>query len=53
MCDNCGCSVTDANRHLLDGDGSHTIEVLENLDIDIARKQMKKYDHFKEHGLEL
>lgn len=29
------------------------IEVLENLDIDIARKQLKKYDHFKELGLEL
>ena len=31
MCDNCGCNVTDANRHLLDGDGAQTIEVLENL----------------------
>jgi hydrogenase nickel incorporation protein HypB len=31
MCDNCGCSVTDANRHLLEDEGAHTIEVLENL----------------------
>mgnify|MGYP000876397307 CR=1 FL=1 len=29
------------------------IEVLENLDIVIARKQLKKYNHFKELGLEL
>lgn len=29
------------------------IEVLENLNIDIARKQVKKYDHFKELGMEL
>lgn len=29
------------------------IEVLENLDIDVARKQLKKYDHFKELGMEL
>ncbi|MGE0078456.1 MAG: Na/Pi symporter [Bacteroidales bacterium] len=29
------------------------IEILESLDIDIARRQMKKYDHFKELGIEL
>lgn len=51
MCDNCGCNVTDANRHLLEGDGHHTIEVLENLlhENDIQADHNRA--HFEEHGV--
>lgn len=51
MCDNCGCNVTDANRHLLEEDGSHTIEVLENLlhENDIQADHNRA--HFEEHGV--
>lgn len=51
MCDNCGCSVTDANRHLLEGEGSHTIEVLENLlhENDIQADHNRA--HFDEYGV--
>ena len=51
MCDNCGCNVTDANRHLLEGDGSHTIEVLENLlhENDIQAEHNRA--HFDEYGV--
>jgi len=51
MCDNCGCSVTDANRHLLDGDGSHTIEVLENLLHENDRQADHNRAHFDEYGV--
>ena len=51
MCDNCGCSVTDANRHLLENDGGHTIEVLENLlhENDIQADHNRA--HFDEYGV--
>ena len=51
MCDNCGCNVTDANRHLLEGDEHHTIEVLENLlhENDIQADHNRA--HFEEHGV--
>lgn len=51
MCDNCGCNVTDANRHLLEGDEHHTIEVLENLlhENDIQANHNRA--HFEEHGV--
>jgi hydrogenase nickel incorporation protein HypB len=51
MCDNCGCNVTDANRHLLEGEGSHTIEVLENLlhENDIQADHNRA--HFEEYGV--
>lgn len=51
MCDNCGCSVTDANRHLLEGDGSHTIEVLENLLHENDRQADHNREHFDEYGV--
>ena len=51
MCDNCGCSVTDANRHLLDGDGSHTIEVLENLLHENDAQADHNRAHFDEYGV--
>jgi hydrogenase nickel incorporation protein HypB len=51
MCDNCGCNVTDANRHLLEDDETHTIEVLENLlhENDIQADHNRA--HFEEHGV--
>jgi len=51
MCDNCGCNVTDANRHLLESDEHHTIEVLENLlhENDIQADHNRA--HFEEHGV--
>ena len=51
MCDNCGCNITDANRHLLDGDGTQTIEVLENLlhENDIQAEHNRA--HFDEYGV--
>jgi hydrogenase nickel incorporation protein HypB len=51
MCDNCGCTVTDANRHLLEGDERQTIEVLENLlhENDIQADHNRA--HFDEHGV--
>ena len=51
MCDNCGCNVTDANRHLLEGDEFHTIEVLENLlhENDIQADHNRA--HFEDHGV--
>jgi hydrogenase nickel incorporation protein HypB len=45
MCDNCGCNVTDANRHLLDADERHTIEVLE----DLLHENDMQADHNREH----
>lgn len=50
MCDNCGCSVTDANRHLLE-EGSHTIEVLENLLHENDRQADHNRAHFDEYGV--
>ena len=51
MCDNCGCNVTDANRHVLGGDETHTIEVLENLlhENDIQADHNRA--HFDEYGV--
>ena len=51
MCDNCGCSVTDANRHLLEGEASHTIEVLENLLHENDRQADHNRAHFDEYGV--
>ena len=51
MCDNCGCNVTDANRHLLDGDGGQTIEVLENLLHENDRQADHNREHFDEYGV--
>jgi hydrogenase nickel incorporation protein HypB len=44
MCDNCGCNVTDANRHLIE-DERHTIEVLE----DLLHQNDVQADHNREH----
>lgn len=51
MCDNCGCNVTDANRHLLEDDEFHTVEVLENLlhENDIQADHNRA--HFEDHGV--
>lgn len=50
MCDNCGCNVTDANRHLLE-DERHTIEVLEDLLHENDRQADHNRAHFDEHGV--
>lgn len=51
MCDNCGCNLTDANRHALGAEEHHTIEVLENLlqvnDIQAGHNR----EHFDEYGV--
>ena len=51
MCDNCGCNVTDANRHLLDGDERHTIQVLEDLLHENDRQADHNRAHFDAHGV--
>lgn len=51
MCDNCGCNVTDANRHLLDGDQRHTIQVLEDLLHENDRQADHNRAHFDKHGV--
>lgn len=44
MCDNCGCSITDGNRHLVQAD-RHTIEVLE----DLLHENDLQADHNRAH----
>ena len=51
MCDNCGCTVTDANRHLLDGDERRTIEVLEDLLHENDVQADHNRAHFEAHGV--
>lgn len=51
MCDNCGCNVTDANRHRLDGDQRHTIQVLEDLLHENDRQADHNRAHFDKHGV--
>lgn len=51
MCDNCGCSITDANRHLLDDDAHHTIEVLEDLLHENDLQADHNRAHFDDHGV--
>lgn len=51
MCDSCGCNVTDANRHLLEHDGTHTIDVLENLLHENDVQADHNRAHFDEHGV--
>lgn len=51
MCDNCGCNVTHANRHLLEGDEHHTIEVLENLLHENDMQADHNRAHFEDHGV--
>jgi hydrogenase nickel incorporation protein HypB len=48
MCDNCGCNVTDGNRHLVEAD-HRTIEVLE----DLLHENDRQADHNREHFDEL
>lgn len=45
MCDNCGCAVTDGNRHLVEVPGNHTIEVLE----DLLHENDSQADHNRAH----
>lgn len=53
MCDTCGCTITDGNRHLietgglLEGDG--TIDVLENLLHENDRAAAHNREHFNRH----
>jgi hydrogenase nickel incorporation protein HypB len=44
MCDNCGCNVTDGNRHLVEAD-HRTIEVLE----DLLHENDRQADHNRAH----
>jgi hydrogenase nickel incorporation protein HypB len=48
MCDNCGCNVTDGNRHLVEAD-HRTIEVLE----DLLHENDRQADHNRAHFDEL
>ncbi|HEX8989941.1 MAG TPA: hydrogenase nickel incorporation protein HypB [Rhodocyclaceae bacterium] len=45
MCDNCGCNVTDANRHLIQVGERGTIEVLE----DLLAANDRQAEHIREH----
>ena len=50
MCDNCGCNVTDGNRHLVEAD-HRTIEVLEDLLHENDRQADHNRQHFDELGI--
>ena len=50
MCDNCGCNVTDSNRHLVEAD-HRTIEVLEDLLHENDRQADHNRAHFDELGI--
>jgi hydrogenase nickel incorporation protein HypB len=51
MCDNCGCAVTDGNRHLVEAPGNHTIEVLEDLLHENNHQADHNRDHFNRRGV--
>jgi hydrogenase nickel incorporation protein HypB len=51
MCNTCGCTVTDANRHLIAGHEHQTIEVLEDLLVENDRQAGHNRAHFNEHGV--
>ncbi|WP_028535102.1 hydrogenase nickel incorporation protein HypB [Paludibacterium yongneupense] len=50
MCDNCGCSITDANRYLIAAHERQTIEVLEDLLVENDRQAGHNRAHFNSHG---
>jgi hydrogenase nickel incorporation protein HypB len=50
MCNNCGCSVSDANRHVIEAHGE-TIEVLENLLAANDEVAAHNRAHFDSHGV--
>jgi hydrogenase nickel incorporation protein HypB len=50
MCDNCGCNVTDGNRHLVEAD-HRTIEVLEDLLHENDRQADHNRAHFDDLGI--
>lgn len=50
MCDNCGCNITDANRHLVEND-RHTIQVLEDLLHENDHQADHNRDHFDRLGI--
>jgi hydrogenase nickel incorporation protein HypB len=51
MCTDCGCSITDANRHLAEDERRQTIEVLEDLLHENDRQADHNRAHFDEHGV--
>jgi hydrogenase nickel incorporation protein HypB len=51
MCTDCGCSVTDADRHFAEGDDRRTIEVLEDLLHENDRQADHNRAHFDEYGV--
>jgi hydrogenase nickel incorporation protein HypB len=50
MCDNCGCNISDANRHLIE-DERHTIQVLEDLLHENDVQADHNREHFDHHGV--
>jgi len=59
MCDTCGCNVTDANRHLLEGEGRlaqtesgrEAITVLQGLLSENDHVAAHNREHFDQHGV--
>jgi hydrogenase nickel incorporation protein HypB len=51
MCDNCGCNITDANRHLIQAHERQTIEVLEDLLAENDLQAVHNREHFNQHGV--
>jgi hydrogenase nickel incorporation protein HypB len=51
MCTDCGCSITDANRHLAEDERRQTIEVLEDLLHENDRQADHNRAHFDEQGV--
>jgi len=51
MCDNCGCNVTHANRHLVAAHGRKTIAVLEDLLTENDKQAVHNREHFDQHGV--
>ncbi|MGE5466972.1 MAG: hydrogenase nickel incorporation protein HypB [Ignavibacteria bacterium] len=51
MCDNCGCNITDANRHLIQARERETIEVLEDLLAENDSQAAHNREHFDARGI--
>ena len=59
MCDTCGCNITDANHHLIEKNGKHSItkngteaiEVLQNLLHENNHRAVHNREHFDKHAV--
>ncbi len=52
MCDTCGCNLTDANRHLVEGDGRHAHTEDGKAAVTVLRNLLHENDHQAAHNRE-